>query len=211
MDFVSLHWNNSPVFGNAAKNLASKFKHIRAGLKNWSKQLSNLNKLIYNCRWVLSLLDGLEDQRNLSRMELNFRNLVKQHLSSLLESKRVYWKQRNTLRLVKLADENTEFFHSFATISHKRNFIVSLTSTDGDSITNHEQKANLIWSSFKDRMGASDFKNISYDLSSLLVPQNLSEIDSDFSQEEIDLVIKTLLDSHAPGPDGFNGLFIKKC
>jgi len=52
--------------------------------------MSNLSKLIYNCKWVLLLLDGLEDQRNLSRMELNFRILVKQHLATLIESRRIY-------------------------------------------------------------------------------------------------------------------------
>jgi hypothetical protein len=60
-------------------------------------------------------------------MEHNFRLLVKQHLSTLLESKRTYWKQRNKLRWVKFGDENSEFFHSIATTSHKKNFIVSLT------------------------------------------------------------------------------------
>lgn len=90
LDTVGLHWNNSPVYGNAAKNMSSKFKHVRARLKTWSRSLSNLNKLIYNCKWVLLLLDGLEDQRNLSRMETNFRALEKQHLSTLLESKRIF-------------------------------------------------------------------------------------------------------------------------
>jgi hypothetical protein len=90
LDTISLHWNNSLVFGNASKNLSSKLKHVRSGLKKWSKNLSNLNKLIYNSKWVLLLMDGLEDQRNLSRMETNFRKLVKQHLANLPESKRVF-------------------------------------------------------------------------------------------------------------------------
>jgi len=49
LEIVSLHWNNSPFVGNAAKNLSSRLKHVRAGLKSWSKNLSSLNKLIYNC------------------------------------------------------------------------------------------------------------------------------------------------------------------
>lgn len=109
LDTVALHWNNSPVYANAAMNLNSKLKHVRAGLKTWSKGLSNLNKLIYNSNWVLSLIDGLEEQRTLSRLESAFRKLVKVHLASLMESKRVYWKQRNTFRWVNLGDENTIF------------------------------------------------------------------------------------------------------
>ena len=44
--------------------------------------------------------------------------------------------------------------------------------------------------------------NIQLDLSSLVEP---------FSAEEIDLIIKQLLPDKAPGPDGFNGYFLKKC
>jgi len=90
--------------------MSAKFKQVRAGLKIWSKKLSNLSKLIYNYNWVLLLLDGLEDQRELSRQETTFRALVKSHLATLLEAKRVYWKQRNSVRWVKLGDENTHFF-----------------------------------------------------------------------------------------------------
>lgn len=60
---VELHWNSSPKFVNAAKTLSAKFKKVRAGLRNWNKKLSNLNRLIHNSNWVLLLLDGLEDHR----------------------------------------------------------------------------------------------------------------------------------------------------
>jgi hypothetical protein len=114
-DTVELHWENTPHYANAAKNLSAKLKQVRAGLKTWSRKLSNLNKLIYNCNWVLLLLDGLEDQRTLSRLETIFRSLVKHHLSSLLEAKKIYRRQRNTVRWIKLGDENTNFFHTMST------------------------------------------------------------------------------------------------
>jgi hypothetical protein len=211
MDIVKLHWDNSPVYANAAKNLSSKLKQVRSGLRKWSKSLSNLNKLIYNCNWVLQLLDGLEDQRILSRLENSFRRLVKHHLSQLLDSKRKYWKQRNTIRWVKFGDENTQFFHSLATITHKRNFIVSLTNGEGDLITDHVKKANLIWNAFRERLGVSDFEGISYELGELLQEHDLTDLDVDFTNEEMDTVIKNLPNNHALGPDGFNGCFIKKC
>ena len=69
LNTVALHWNNSPVYANASKNLSSKLKHVRAGLRKWSKNLSKLSKLIYNCNWVLLLMDGLEEQRQLSNLE----------------------------------------------------------------------------------------------------------------------------------------------
>ena len=90
LDTINLHWNSFPFFANAARNLSTKLKQVRAGLRSWSKSLSKVNKLIYNCNWVLLLLDGLEDQRPLLELETSFRRLVKSHLANLLESKRIY-------------------------------------------------------------------------------------------------------------------------
>lgn len=73
------------------------------------------------------------------------------------------------MRWIKLGDENTEFFHTIATISHKRNFIVSLTNQEGSIVTDHDQKANMLWTAFKDRMCVSEFRGMAYELNSLLV------------------------------------------
>jgi hypothetical protein len=60
-------------------------------------------------------------------------------------------------------------------------------------------------------MGVSEFSGISYNLSELLTPMDLDGLDADLNNEEIEVVIKSIPNSHAPSPDGFNGLFIKKC
>jgi ADP-heptose:LPS heptosyltransferase len=98
-----------------------------------------------------------------------------------------------------------------ATISHKRNCIVSLTDSNNNIIVDHDQKAQLLWTTFKTRLGISEFQYMAYDLSNLISAHNLEQLDADFSQEEIDLVIRELPNNNAPGPDGFNGLFIKRC
>jgi len=97
-----------------------------------------------------------------------------------------------------------------ATICHKTSFIVSLTKSDGTSVSEHDQKANILWIAFKERLGSSEFTNMAQDFNTLLTQHDLEQLDLNFSQEEIDLVIKFLPNSHAPRPDGFNGLFIKK-
>lgn len=92
LSVVDLHWNSTPYFANAAQTLSKKFRQVRTGFKTWSRKLSKLSMFINNCNFVLALLDGLEEQRTLSRPESNFRALVKQHLAKLLESNRIYWK-----------------------------------------------------------------------------------------------------------------------
>lgn len=46
---VELHWNSTAFFTNSTKTLAAKYKQVRLGLKQRSKQISNLNKCINNC------------------------------------------------------------------------------------------------------------------------------------------------------------------
>jgi hypothetical protein len=77
-----------------------------------------------------------------------------------------------------------------ATISHRRNFIVSITNSEGNIVTYHDQKANLLWSSFKQILGVSEFSSMVFNLSSLLTEHNLQVLDADFSQEKINMVIK---------------------
>lgn len=146
-------------------------------------------------------------------LEKNFRALVKDHLATLTESRRTFWKQRNTFRWVNLGDENTSYFHNMATISHKKNFITCLVTPEDSIIFDHEQKAQFLWESFRKRMGVTEYTNMYYDLSNLItaLPMEQFCLDDDFSEEEIISTIKNLPNNHAPGLDGFNGSFIKNC
>ena len=107
-----------------AKNLAAKFKKLRATLKKWSKGISNLNWLISNCNQAILIIDNIEEQRELFNPEKNFRIVVKRQLSKWLTCKRVYWKNRYTVNRIKFGDECTKFFHGMATISFRRNSIL---------------------------------------------------------------------------------------
>ena len=49
-----------------------------------------------------------------------------------------------------------------------------------------------------------------FDLGSLIQPvQGLQDLARPFSQDEVEAVLKELPMDRAPGPDGFNGFFLK--
>jgi hypothetical protein len=75
----------------------------------------------------------------------------------------------------------------------------------------HQDKGEELCNSFKNRLGVSEFKQIFYDMSSLIQPKEMPEIDSPFSDEEVNIALKEMPYDHTPGPDGFNGCFMKKC
>jgi hypothetical protein len=208
---VKYFWDLQQGRSDSTLSLPAKLKTLRRGLKAQSKEISKLNKLINNSTYVLAMIDGLEEQRPLSLMEKNFRKQLRVHLLNLLESKRVYWKQKSTIRWVKFGDENTKLFHSIATHKFRRNYITSLQSTDGFLVTDHDQKAAIIWTSFKERLGQSEDTTMFFELDSLIHPTDLSELDQPFSPEEIESLINELPIDKVHGPDGLNGMFIKKC
>ena len=114
------------------------------------------------------------------------------------------------MRSIQLDDENTEFFHAMATQSYRKNFITSLQDEDGTPFKNHDHKAAIIWKSYKDRLGKAINPPMLFNLEELIQPKDLSELEAPFSMDEIDQVIKDIHSDRAPGPDGFNGLFLKK-
>lgn len=181
-------------------------------MKVWSKHLSNLRLLIDNCNFVISLLDASEDRRGLYNPESNLRLVVKKQLQTWLHYKNLYWRKRYTVNRIKFGDECTKFFHSMATISYRRNTISQLRNEHGLWIQDHNGKAGLLWSSFRQRMGMTSSPTMLFDLSGLFTPiENLDSLVAPFHTDEIDCIVKRMPPDKAPGPDGFNGLFLKKC
>jgi hypothetical protein len=61
-------------------------------------------------------------------------------------------------------------------------------------------------------MGVSTNPTMLFDLASLIEPvDGLQELEAPFHHSEIDLIVKRMPTDKAPGPDGFNGLFMNKC
>ncbi|KAG2656100.1 hypothetical protein PVAP13_1KG055054 [Panicum virgatum] len=211
-DVVQGAWNVEVRSSSSATMVAAKFKNLRRALKRWSKGLSNFKIKIQNCNRVLEVLDKLEENRRLYLHEANFRNILKIHVSRLIRYKNTYWKQRYTSRWVVLGDENTKFFHSAATERYRINTISSLQLPSGNLVVGHNEKAALLWEAFKERMGQSDNPEMLFDLSALITGfQNLDSLMEPFTKEEIDDIVKSIPADRAPGPDGFNGFFLKKC
>jgi hypothetical protein len=149
LDVVKTIWDiNCP--GDSAKCLSAKFKLLRKGLKQWSTSISVLNQLISNCNGIILMLDNYEEQRIMHITEWNFRNIIKERLHQLLLCKQEYWRKRCTARWARLGDENRAFFHSMATIRYRKNTISSLSREDGSIVVEHQEKAGLLWNSFRD-------------------------------------------------------------
>jgi len=82
----------------------------------------------------------------------------------------------------------------------------------GTYIQDHEGKARIIWNAFRNRIGVTGEPTMLYNLASLFTRhEDLSCLVEPFTHEEIDNIVRRMPVDKAPGPDGFNGLFLKKC
>lgn len=205
-------WNLDTGQFDKAKHISAKFKNLRRVLKAWNSQLSSLKTNIDNVKLILSFLEILEECRDLSVAEWNFKDILIDKLVSLLKQQRLYWKQRGTVRWVKSGDAGIKSFHANATIKHRKNLITTLQDGNGIPHTNHQEKAHILWEAYKDRLGRSEFQSIQCNLAELLSDHtNLSWLEEPFTHEEIDQVVAHLPADKSPGPDGFNTDFFKKC
>jgi hypothetical protein len=131
MELVELSWNSHVQASNSATRLAAKFKKA---LKIWSKSISKLDNLIKICNEAILVLNRLEEQRQLSTPESNCRSIIKEQVKKLLRCKNEYWRQKFTIRWVRLGDESTKFFHAAATERYKKNTISILQDEEGREI-----------------------------------------------------------------------------
>lgn len=90
--------------------------------------------------------------------------------------------------------------------------ITCLEDDAGVPIFDYQQKAQMIWVAFKERLGISEFSSINFNLDTLI--QNTVDLGSlvvPFTHQEIDSIVRSLPSDKAPGPDGFNTDYVKKC
>lgn len=97
LPLVAASWNSYFPQTDPAKLITAKFKSLRGALRSWQSQLSNIKVTIYNIKLVISFLDVIEEWRDLSLEEWNFREILNQKTfwsssstTSILEAKKLH-------------------------------------------------------------------------------------------------------------------------
>lgn len=76
----------------------------------------------------------------------------------------------------------------------------------------HAGKEGILYSVYKERLGTSKPTTMKFDLGRIIHKvDGLEASSAPFTHDEIDAVVRAMPPDRAPGPDGFNGHFLKCC
>jgi hypothetical protein len=90
MTILQNSWSEGTVSLDSAKSISAKFKNLMKALKTWKAGLPNLAAAISKSKELVQFLDVLEEARDLTVEEWNFRNIINNHLRKLLHQQMKY-------------------------------------------------------------------------------------------------------------------------
>ncbi|WOH11566.1 hypothetical protein DCAR_0831055 [Daucus carota subsp. sativus] len=189
---------NSQVY--MPKSMRFKFENV------WIREadLKELSNKIKHCRWVMRRFRSRRDSYGVKKY-----NETRSEFLNLLERQEVYWKQRSKQFWLREGDQNTRFFHKFASGRRKNNQISRLKDRNGEWVDNVQGVQNIITEYF------STLFNSSMTAGSLSNNERVNQVTSEqnaqlmeaISGEEVKEAVFSMHAEKAPGYDGLNPAF----
>jgi hypothetical protein len=212
MTVVQTAWEKPVQSLSAIRVLHIKLCRTAKALRKWSKGLTRWEKFIsVVADEIIFNLDVAQEDRVLSDSERQLRATLKCKLLGFAAIDRMKWRQRSRITWIRDGDANTRFFHLRANGRRRKNHIPTLVGPRG-TVSEHEEKAQILLEHFKSMMGLRVERTIELDLEALPLPRvDLSHLERRFSLEELQVAVDEMHGEKAPGPDGFIRNFFKKC
>jgi hypothetical protein len=194
-------WHQETPCPDAAGRLAGKLKRVRAAAKRWARQHKIPPSLIPNCRFLILLLDCLEEHRCLSPPELQVRTVCRERLVLAIKTKATFWKQRSKHRAIVEGDANTAFHHAIATHRMRQNQITTI-SVGGCDLSSHASKSAAVTDYFRDLMSCKHRVRWDFSLNTLYsdCPRASSVLDAPFLQSEAKNAVRMMNKTARRGP-----------
>lgn len=124
----------------------------------------------------------------------------------LLEQQEVYWKQRAKQFWLREGDQNSKFFHNFASGRRRNNLLKGLKDRNGASRENNEDMQDIIVDYFSELFQASpNAEGLSHrECVQMVSEQQNSELSMPITSEEVKCAVDSMHPAKSPGCDGLN-------
>ncbi|XP_030479464.2 uncharacterized protein LOC115696715 [Cannabis sativa] len=213
-DTVKSAWTNSnlPSYNNKLDHFLLKQGSCVQAIQNWNSSSTSLSKRINTLE---KSINTLTSNLPLSQDQLNHVHSLQSQLDSLLLKQEVFWKQRSKVHWLQAGDRNTKYFHKTASIRKRGNFIRSLKCENGQKVSTFPEISQEILTYFSTLFTSqsSNQAAISTILSAIntsLAPDQISFLNSPFTENEVHQALFQLSGDKAPGLDGLNPSFYQK-
>jgi hypothetical protein len=136
-------------------------------------------------REILHWLEIAQDLQQLTLEEDWLRREAKRLCLTLASLERSIARSRSRIRFLKDGDANTSLFHRTSTYRKRKNFISKLV-TDDRTVTNQEDKQQVMFDFFEQLLGTASSRNCSLNLGFFhRHGADLSALDQPISEEEV--------------------------
>jgi hypothetical protein len=209
---VKQAWEQPVNTQNAMLRMHVKLLRTARALKVWRRTIFSEWKLQSAILEVVLLeLEKAQERRNLTEEELQFKKYLKVKSLGLAAIQKAKARQHSRLTWIRKGDSNTRLFQIHANSRRKKTYINALYSDRGVAVS-QEDKMKVAVEYFSKAVGSRvqrtrriDWEAIGYS------EHNLEDLDIPFTEKEVIDIIKEIPAEKAPGPDGYIGLFYKKC
>lgn len=139
------------------------------------------------------------------------RKLLKRKLLGLCSLERAIARQRSRVLQLREGDASTAFFHQQACHRQRRN-VISTLQHGSEVATGQDEIGEAVDTYYSGLFEETVPREFTIQLDALRLPTlELSHLEEQFTEEEVERVIKGMPLDKAPGPDGFTGRFFAVC
>uniref|UniRef100_A0A803Q8E0 Reverse transcriptase domain-containing protein n=1 Tax=Cannabis sativa TaxID=3483 RepID=A0A803Q8E0_CANSA len=209
---IQQNWQQDSV-----ETAAALFKHnlqrCSDSLQQWHRQkFGNIKKKISKAQKKVADLNNSVDRSITAMAELKQSENI---LDDLLAQEETYWQQRSRVDWLQNGDQNTKFFHAYASTRKKHNTIKSLIDNNGTVITSKNGMTDVITTFFGDLFTASEINHeaLNHTLSTIptTVTADMNEsLLRPFTNDDVYNALKTINPDKSPGSDGMSAMFYHK-
>jgi hypothetical protein len=212
MDVVNQAWGVRSSHVEPCHVLFHKLRCTAEALTRWSRRLfSNTKVLVHAALLVILHLDLAQESRVLSSNERDLRARLKKKVIALAVVERARKKQSARIANIKEGDANTKFFHLRVNGRRRKNYIQRIKHNNG-WITDHVAKEHVVHNHFNAVMGRGNARSVDFNWEAIHFDNpNLASMGDPFTEDEVRNAINQMPSDKAPGPDGFTGVFFKRC
>ncbi|KAJ6724579.1 hypothetical protein OIU85_022495 [Salix viminalis] len=155
LDQVERAWQ-TPVRGDPWFQLTTKLRVVKANLQ--AMHFANSHNISDRVRQAKREWDIAQANQDGDPLDAQLRNIERdraQDYAALLRDEESFFKQRSRIQWLQMGDRNTGFFHKTLIHRQSRNSIHKITTTTGETISDHQAMGNYLVDYYRNLLAPS--------------------------------------------------------